>query len=384
MSVLLSSWPAYSDQFRNCHQYDDEITNAVQTYWGVYQYPKAWKAQIYQESLCNPDAVSPVGARGLAQFMPATWRDMEKRFGVKMSPHEDVAIEIGAYYMAKRMSTWSLKRSEYERWKLGLASYNAGVGNILAAQRACDNERLWDHIKPCLSSITGHHSRETITYVERIETWWKRLARLEPWDMPPEMRLEGVDRIRVEIAKRYDVRRWYNNGSWCTYWRNRMKPGWYSAHHCHAANNGAVPPYVTSNIVWHKPGNLDLVFYGDRLDPPNLQIRSGEVTFMAGYPAGSDHLSIRRGVLYHRRSTGYQDYDTGGWIIKIDGPTTSVGEATYEPAVGGMSGGLVVNDQYEAIGVMITTNALVDLDGDGDLETSLDMIPLTEMRGLRR
>lgn len=146
-----------------------------------------WKAQLYQESLCNPNAVSPVGARGLAQFMPATWRDMEQRHNVKDSPHDDIAIDWGAYYMSKLMRGWSSKRPDYERARLAQASYNAGFGNILKSQRRCGGVRMWDQINPCLSQITGHNAKETITYVSRIERWSRNMSKNEPWSIPWEI-----------------------------------------------------------------------------------------------------------------------------------------------------------------------------------------------------
>ena len=40
--------------------------------WGLDAPVAAFAAQVHQESGWNPQAVSRVGARGLAQFMPAT------------------------------------------------------------------------------------------------------------------------------------------------------------------------------------------------------------------------------------------------------------------------------------------------------------------------
>jgi soluble lytic murein transglycosylase-like protein len=117
--------------------------------------------------------VSPVGARGIAQFMPETWREVHTELDLPpgSTPHQTIAIEAGAHYQARMMAIWVWDRPLRERWRLGLASYNAGAGNILAAQRACDGALLWSQIETCLPQITGHHSRETRTYVRRIERW---------------------------------------------------------------------------------------------------------------------------------------------------------------------------------------------------------------------
>lgn len=157
-------------------------------YWGAFDYPDAWTAQLYQESLCDPWAVSPVGARGLAQFMPYTWREVAGQLGLTATPHDDVAIEAGAFYMARVMGMWTWDRPQHERWRLGLASYNAGGGNILRAQRACDGAILWRDISPCLVQVTGHHSRETRTYVARTERWWAEISGDDVLARPIEMR----------------------------------------------------------------------------------------------------------------------------------------------------------------------------------------------------
>lgn len=139
----------------------------------------AWKAQLWQESRLKPDAVSPVGARGLAQFMPATWRDVSRRmaFPHGTSPHEAAfAIEAGAYYMAQLRGQWRAKRSEGDRHRLAQASYNAGLGNIVAAQKRCGNPNGYAEIIACLPNITGRHSAETIAYVQLIARWRAQMA----------------------------------------------------------------------------------------------------------------------------------------------------------------------------------------------------------------
>lgn len=162
-------------------KYDAAIERAVARYWPDLPAPALWKAQLWQESRLRADAVSPVGARGLAQFMPATWREAVRALGLGISsPHDDIAVEAGAWYQAKMRRAWTAKRTALERHALGLASYNAGLGNILKAQTRCSGARLWPDVARCLPAITGaRNARETTTYVELIiGRWWPMMEAL--------------------------------------------------------------------------------------------------------------------------------------------------------------------------------------------------------------
>lgn len=135
------------------------------------------KAQLYQESLLDTGAVSPVGAMGIAQFMPATWKDILRlrKYGAA-SPYEPrFAIDASAYYMAKLRKAWVSKRPEFDRMNLARASYNAGLGNILQAQKLCGGVLSYDGIISCLPLVTGRNSHETITYNKRILKWYKEM-----------------------------------------------------------------------------------------------------------------------------------------------------------------------------------------------------------------
>ncbi len=162
----------YSVGFSN--RYDRDIQKSVKLYWVDFNYWKWWKAQLYQESRLRSDAVSPVGAKGLAQFMPNTWKQIAKEMGYRTSItpfYTYESIFAGAYYMRKLRNSWSWNRPVLEKHYLALASYNGGIGNIIKAQKLCSNALLWGDIKECLPQVTGHHSVETITYIERIKRW---------------------------------------------------------------------------------------------------------------------------------------------------------------------------------------------------------------------
>ena len=51
-----------------------ELTRAAHAQWGLGAPGAAFAAQVHQESAWRADAVSRVGAQGMAQFMPATAR----------------------------------------------------------------------------------------------------------------------------------------------------------------------------------------------------------------------------------------------------------------------------------------------------------------------
>lgn len=84
--------------------------------------PALLEAVVWQESRWHADAVSPAGARGLAQLMPATARSL----GV--DPDDPRAnLEGGARYLREQ-----LDRFHGDLVK-ALAAYNAGPGRVAAA-----------------------------------------------------------------------------------------------------------------------------------------------------------------------------------------------------------------------------------------------------------
>jgi soluble lytic murein transglycosylase-like protein len=84
--------------------------------------PALLEAVVWQESRWRADALSPVGARGLAQLMPGTAREM----GV--DPDDPFAnLEGGARYLRQQLDRFD---GDVEK---ALAAYNAGPGRVIAA-----------------------------------------------------------------------------------------------------------------------------------------------------------------------------------------------------------------------------------------------------------
>jgi hypothetical protein len=75
--------PSWASSFGSpCGEWRGDIESAVVRWWPDLPVWRLWAAQLYAESRCDPGAVSPVGARGIAQIMPATGRDLARRLGV--------------------------------------------------------------------------------------------------------------------------------------------------------------------------------------------------------------------------------------------------------------------------------------------------------------
>lgn len=160
------------------NRYDKDIKKYVKMYWIDYPVPEVYKAQLYQESRLKSTAVSPVGASGIAQFMPKTWVQIarELNYDKYITPYDTkFAIEAGAYYMKKLRKAWNWKRPQIDKHKLALASYNAGIGNLLKAQELCNNAILYKDIIKCLPQVTGKYSEETIMYNIYIYKYYKRI-----------------------------------------------------------------------------------------------------------------------------------------------------------------------------------------------------------------
>ena len=145
---------------------------------------KWFKAQAIAESSLDPEARSQVGAIGLMQLMPATAAEMAQLLGIANSPLvPHVNIRMGIAYDRRCWDVWTSPRSQADRIRFMLGSYNAGIGNILKAQRVAmatsHPENEWRSITEYLPQVTGKHATETINYVARIERLYAELTAKE-------------------------------------------------------------------------------------------------------------------------------------------------------------------------------------------------------------
>lgn len=105
----------------SAHPYAAHVTEAARRF-GL---PEGWIwAVMRAESRGDPRALSPVGAMGLMQIMPATWATLTARYALGSDPYDVRAnIHAGAAYLREMLD-------RYGDLAAALAAYNAGPGRV--------------------------------------------------------------------------------------------------------------------------------------------------------------------------------------------------------------------------------------------------------------
>ena len=152
-------------------RFDPHFQKYSKRYFGADFDWRWWKAQAIAESGLDSTARIHCGAQGLMQIMPGTWEGIAPKLGVTSPWLVKDNIQAGIYYDARMWAIWKAPRPLEERIAFTLASYNAGPGHIIKAQRLVDRERSndWAPVAAQLYLVTGRHAEETRNYVTRIQ-----------------------------------------------------------------------------------------------------------------------------------------------------------------------------------------------------------------------
>lgn len=158
---------------QEAQRYRAELVRAAHTQWGLDAPVAAFAAQVHQESAWQPRAVSQVGARGLAQFMPATARWWCELYGLAAldcqpeNPTWALRAMVGyGRWLYERTPTQYAAR---DRFWVALRAYNGGLGHWQAERRlaAADTREAVD--AACGRARRARlHCAENLGYPQRI------------------------------------------------------------------------------------------------------------------------------------------------------------------------------------------------------------------------
>ena len=149
-----------------------DLTRVAHSTWGLDAPVATFAAQVHAESGWNPQAVSRVGAAGMAQFMPATatwWCALNRLAPLDCQPSNPVwsmrALVGYDLWLFERVPG----RDDYDRMWATLRSYNGGLGHWLneaKVAQSADRERV---DAACgKASRAPVHCLENLAYPDRI------------------------------------------------------------------------------------------------------------------------------------------------------------------------------------------------------------------------
>lgn len=138
IAIALLAWggfftPVHAQVPAQAVKYRAELVRAAHSQWGLDAPIAALAAQVHQESGWRPDAVSRVGAAGMAQFMPATsawWCQLNKLSPAQCQPANPVwALRALAGYDKYLWDRVPARFDAHDRLWVALRGYNGGLGH---------------------------------------------------------------------------------------------------------------------------------------------------------------------------------------------------------------------------------------------------------------
>ena len=148
LAVAMAGYAEASEIPRAAHKYRAELVRCARVSWGLNAPVAVFAAQVHTESDWNSEARSPVGAQGLAQFMPSTAKWLPE-----VAPETGQPAPFNPGWSLRALCAydrWLWERTDgaddFERMAFTLSAYNGGLGWVnrdkkLAIKRGLDSVR---------------------------------------------------------------------------------------------------------------------------------------------------------------------------------------------------------------------------------------------------
>lgn len=157
------------------------LIRAAQAKWGLGAPVAVFAAQVHQESGWRPDAVSSVGAMGMAQFMPATarwWCGLLGLDAEQCQPHNPTwALQALVGYDKYLYEHTPAHYAPRERMWVALRAYNGGLGHWQAEARSTG---LREPTRAQVDAACGQARRAPVHCVENLAYPRRILLVLQP------------------------------------------------------------------------------------------------------------------------------------------------------------------------------------------------------------
>lgn len=180
----VSCSPVKADAIPNAaKQHRAILVRSAHAVWGLDAPIATFAAQVHQESRWRIDARSPVGAEGLAQFMPSTTEWIAAAYPKHLASAQPYnpgwAMRALVQY-----DRWIFERlpvtAQCERWAMVLSAYNGGLGWVkrdrkLASEKGSDQLVWFNSVERFNAGRSAANFRENRHYPRVILSRWEPL-----------------------------------------------------------------------------------------------------------------------------------------------------------------------------------------------------------------
>ncbi len=179
-ALLALALPARAQVPQAAQQYRAVLVRTAHAAWGLDAPVAVFAAQIHQESGWRPQAVSGVGAQGLAQFMPATTRwiaGMDAALAAQQPFSPAWALRALVTYDRWLYDRTPARYTPKDRMWVALRGYNGGLGHWQAEAAATGAARP---TRAQVDAACGRAKRAPVHCRENLDYPYRILVAIQP------------------------------------------------------------------------------------------------------------------------------------------------------------------------------------------------------------